>query len=101
MSKVSDENFARLQKSYAGLHLIIFLQLKVIVVHWDDETVQHPDNLLKIPHWNGNDDDHALLDLAAFLKSKLSFYTHCIMINYHHCKKIYSSLVRNILIFEE
>lgn len=43
---------------------------KVIVVDWNGDNVKyHPENVLKIPRWNGNDDDTALYDLAAFLKT--------------------------------
>lgn len=47
---------------------------KVIVVDWDNNSVKlHPDNAFVIPRWMGNDDDTALLDLVAFLKSKFNF----------------------------
>ncbi|KAK0161852.1 hypothetical protein PV327_008259 [Microctonus hyperodae] len=43
---------------------------KVIVVDWNANSVKfHPDNALKLPRWNGNDDDTTLYDLAAFLKT--------------------------------
>ncbi|KAK0095170.1 hypothetical protein PV326_009037, partial [Microctonus aethiopoides] len=46
---------------------------KVIVVDWNANSVKfNPDNTLKIPRWNGNDDDTALYDLAAFLKTILA-----------------------------
>lgn len=43
---------------------------KVIVIDWNSESVKfHPENTLKIPKWNGNDNDTMLYDLAAFLKT--------------------------------
>lgn len=43
---------------------------KVIVIDWNSESVKfHPDNMLKLPRWTGNDDDTTLYDLAAFLKT--------------------------------
>lgn len=47
---------------------------QVIVIDWNGENVKyHPENVLRIPRWNGNDDDTTLYDLAAFLKSEF-FY---------------------------
>lgn len=44
---------------------------KVIVVDWNPKSVKlHPDNAFIIPRWDGNNDDHTLLDLATFLRSK-------------------------------
>ncbi len=44
---------------------------RVIVIDWNPKSVQlHPENGFIIPRWDGNDDDHALLDVAAFLRSK-------------------------------
>ncbi|XP_063230283.1 mitochondrial import inner membrane translocase subunit TIM50-C-like [Bacillus rossius redtenbacheri] len=41
---------------------------KVIVIDWDKNAVMfHPTNALIIKRWMGNDDDHTLADLAAFL----------------------------------
>ncbi|CAG2054513.1 unnamed protein product [Timema podura] len=41
---------------------------KVIVIDWNIESVKfHPNNTLLIKQWKGNDDDHTLADLAAFL----------------------------------
>lgn len=46
---------------------------KVIVIDWNPDSVQlHPENTLIIPRWTGNDDDTALQDLAAFLKTILA-----------------------------
>ncbi|XP_051174875.1 mitochondrial import inner membrane translocase subunit TIM50-C-like [Leptopilina boulardi] len=43
---------------------------KVIVIDWNSDNVKyHPENVLKIPRWSGNDDDTSLYDLAAFLKT--------------------------------
>lgn len=43
---------------------------KVIVIDWNSDSVKfNPDNMLKIPRWNGNDNDTTLYDLAAFLKT--------------------------------
>ncbi|XP_044735854.1 mitochondrial import inner membrane translocase subunit TIM50-C-like isoform X2 [Chrysoperla carnea] len=43
---------------------------KVIVVDWNANSVKfHPENALRIPKWEGNDDDTTLIDLAAFLKT--------------------------------
>ncbi|XP_014216266.2 mitochondrial import inner membrane translocase subunit TIM50-C, partial [Copidosoma floridanum] len=43
---------------------------KVIVIDWNPESVKfHPENMLQIPRWNGNDHDTALYDLAVFLKT--------------------------------
>lgn len=43
---------------------------KVIVIDWNADSVKfNPDNMLKIPRWNGNDNDTTLYDLAAFLKT--------------------------------
>ncbi|KAJ8686393.1 hypothetical protein QAD02_022187, partial [Eretmocerus hayati] len=43
---------------------------KVIVIDWNSESVKfHPENMLKIPRWTGNDNDTMLYDLAAFLKT--------------------------------
>lgn len=43
---------------------------KVIVVDWSAENAKYnPENTLKIPRWNGNDDDTTLFDLAVFLKT--------------------------------
>lgn len=45
---------------------------KVIVIDWDaNSTKLHPENTFNIDRWIGNDDDTTLLDLVAFLKSKL------------------------------
>lgn len=45
---------------------------KVIVVDWNpNSTKMHPENTLNIERWEGKDDDLQLLDLVAFLKSKL------------------------------
>lgn len=45
---------------------------KVIVVDWNPNSTKfHPENSFNIPRWSGNDDDTALFDLAAFLKSEL------------------------------
>lgn len=44
----------------------------MIVVDWDaNATKMHPDNTFGLARWHGNDDDGQLLDLIAFLKSKL------------------------------
>lgn len=44
---------------------------KVIVIDWDpNSTKLHPQNTFNIERWLGNDDDTALFDLVAFLKSK-------------------------------
>lgn len=46
---------------------------KVIVVDWDaNSTKLHPNNSLNIERWMGNDDDTALFDLVAFLKSEFT-----------------------------
>ncbi|KAG8039238.1 hypothetical protein G9C98_003545 [Cotesia typhae] len=43
---------------------------KIIVVDWNPSNVKlHPDNLFKIPRWDGNDDDTTLFYLASFLKT--------------------------------
>ncbi|XP_051162949.1 mitochondrial import inner membrane translocase subunit TIM50-C-like [Leptopilina boulardi] len=43
---------------------------KVIVIDWNEQSVKyHPENMLKIPRWSGNDDDTNLYDLAIFLKT--------------------------------
>ncbi|XKL69170.1 hypothetical protein PGB90_006939 [Kerria lacca] len=43
---------------------------KVIVVDWNPKSVKlHPDNAFIIPRWDGNNDDHTLLDLATFLRT--------------------------------
>ncbi|XP_011503800.1 PREDICTED: mitochondrial import inner membrane translocase subunit TIM50-C-like [Ceratosolen solmsi marchali] len=43
---------------------------KVIVIDWNSESVKfHPENMLKIPRWNGSDNDTTLYDLASFLKT--------------------------------
>ncbi|XP_018318721.1 mitochondrial import inner membrane translocase subunit TIM50-C-like [Agrilus planipennis] len=43
---------------------------KVIVVDWNMDSVKfHPDNVLRIPKWVGNDDDTTLFDLAGFLRT--------------------------------
>ncbi|XP_033211090.1 mitochondrial import inner membrane translocase subunit TIM50-C-like [Belonocnema kinseyi] len=43
---------------------------KVIVVDWNGDSVKyHPENVLKLPRWTGNDDDTTMYDLAAFLKT--------------------------------
>ncbi|KAK9889984.1 hypothetical protein WA026_008795 [Henosepilachna vigintioctopunctata] len=43
---------------------------KVIAVDWQPQNLKfHPENLLAIKRWNGSDDDHTMIDLAAFLKS--------------------------------
>lgn len=44
--------------------------MQVIVIDWDpNSTKMHPGNTLNIERWLGNDDDTALFDLIAFLKS--------------------------------
>lgn len=43
---------------------------KVIVIDWDpNSTKLHPENTFNIARWTGNDDDTALFDLVAFLKT--------------------------------
>lgn len=43
---------------------------KVIAVDWNPKSVKfHPDNLLQIKRWTGDDNDRSMIDLAAFLKS--------------------------------
>ncbi|XP_023023778.1 mitochondrial import inner membrane translocase subunit TIM50-C [Leptinotarsa decemlineata] len=43
---------------------------KVIVVDWNSQSLKfHPDNHLNIPRWKGENEDLALLDLTAFLKT--------------------------------
>lgn len=64
--------------------------MQVIVVDWNANSVKfHPDNALKLPRWNGNDDDTALYDLAAFLKRNYIYYY----------SSIYSKLLNNLIYF--
>ncbi|XP_077290479.1 tiny tim 50 [Arctopsyche grandis] len=43
---------------------------KVIAIDWNPQSTKlHPQNTLKLPRWNGNDDDTTLLDLTALLKT--------------------------------
>lgn len=44
---------------------------QVIVVDWNNQSVKsHCRNAVLLPRWKGNDDDHTLVDLAVFLRSK-------------------------------
>lgn len=48
------------------------LFFQVIVVDWESNTTKyHPDNVLQIPRWKGNDDDITLIHLSAFLLGKI------------------------------
>ncbi|EZA49791.1 hypothetical protein DMN91_003385 [Ooceraea biroi] len=43
---------------------------RVIVIDWNKESVKlNPENAFRLSRWAGNDDDTALYDLAAFLKT--------------------------------
>lgn len=43
---------------------------KVIYIDWEPGAFSHnPDNVLRVPKWEGNMDDTALVDLAELLKS--------------------------------
>jgi hypothetical protein len=44
-------------------------------VDWNDKSIKGSySNALLLPRWKGNDDDQTLVELAVFLRSKLSFY---------------------------
>lgn len=48
---------------------------KVLVIDWNPQSVKlHSENAFIVPRWNGNDDDHTLLDLAAFLRGKNTIF---------------------------
>lgn len=48
---------------------------KVIVIDWDGScTKYHPENVLTIPRWGGNDDDVTLIHLSSFLNGWFYFF---------------------------
>lgn len=45
---------------------------RVIMVDWSAEACSlQPSNALRLPKWDGSDDDRTLIDLAQFLRSEL------------------------------
>nr|XP_022915130.1 mitochondrial import inner membrane translocase subunit TIM50-C-like [Onthophagus taurus] len=71
---------------------------KVIVVDWNgDCTKYHRDNVLKVPRWNGNDDDTDLLTLSSFLLA----ISHSQIDDVRDVLKVYHQFDDPLLVYKE